>query len=56
MDSLGTVDVAIPLGMTQVFVVWTIPIVGISCDQQKYRFQPKDFQITMESGMLWSEN
>jgi len=53
IDSLGTVTFSIPLRYDTSFSWVHYSDCGKPCNEQKYRFQPKELPITKESGWIW---
>jgi hypothetical protein len=53
VDSLGSISFEIPVRYDTTFI-WTLySDCGKSCDEIKYRLQPKSLKITQESGFYW---
>ncbi|MBN8833550.1 MAG: hypothetical protein J0H76_04140 [Sphingobacteriales bacterium] len=55
IDSLGIVDFSIPLRYDTTFSWVHHSDCGKPCDEQKYRFQPKELSLLKESGWIWVE-
>lgn len=55
VDSLGVITLSVPLRYDTNFSWVHHYDCGKSCDEQKYRFQPKELPITKESGWIWLE-
>lgn len=55
IDSLGTIMLSIPIRYDTSFSWVHYSDCGKPCDEQKYRFQPKELPIVKESGWIWSE-
>ena len=53
IDSLGTVMLSLPIRYDTFFTWINYSDCGKPCNDQKYRFQPKNLPITKESGWLW---
>jgi hypothetical protein len=52
IDSLGEVSLSIPIRYDTSFSWVHYSDCGKSCDEQKYRFQPKNLPVTKETGWL----
>jgi hypothetical protein len=55
IDSLGMVTLSLPMRYDTGFSWVHYSDCGKPCDEQKYRFQPKELPIIKESGWVWSE-
>lgn len=55
VDSLGMVSFSLPIGYDTAFSWVHYSDCGKPCDEEKYRFQPKELPIIKESGWIWSE-
>lgn len=53
IDSLGTIDLSIPVNFDTSFAWIHYFDCGKPCDVQKYRYQPRSLPFIKESGMLW---
>lgn len=53
VDSLGVITLSVPLRYDTSFSWIHYSDCGKPCDEQKYRFQPKELPITKESGWIW---
>lgn len=53
VDSLGIITLSVPLRYDTSFSWIHYSDCGKPCDEQKYRFQPKELPITKESGWIW---
>jgi hypothetical protein len=53
IDTLGTVALAVPARYDTFFSWIDYSDCGKPCDEQKYRFQPKNLRITKETGWFW---
>lgn len=55
IDSLGVVTLFLPIRYDTNFSWVHYSDCGKPCDEQKYRFQPKELRVIKESGWIWSE-
>jgi hypothetical protein len=55
VDSLGMVNFSVPLRYDTTFSWVHHSDCGKPCDEQKYRFQPKELPLIKESGWIWTE-
>ncbi len=55
IDSLGMINLSIPLRYDTSFSWVHYSDCGKSCDEQKYRFQSKNLRLLKESGWIWQE-
>ena len=55
IDSLGLVNLFVPLRYDTNFSWVHQSDCGKPCDKQKYRFQPKELPLMKESGFMWTE-
>jgi len=53
VDSLGRIEISLPIRY-DTFLKWVdYSDCGKPCNQQKYRFQPKNIPVSQESGFIW---
>lgn len=55
VDSLGMVNFFVPIRYDTAFSWLHYSDCGKPCDEQKYRFQPKELPLIKESGWMWNE-
>lgn len=55
LDSLGIINFSVPTRYDTSFSWIHYSDCGKPCDEQKYRFQPKELSLLKESGWIWTE-